>query len=117
MELIFGQELVERLPRDLSSYGLVGYADSNFARDLGDWKSVIGYYFFPNRAIVSWSSKKQRTVSTSTTEAEYITLSHVAKEAVWIRRFINEIKLRVLGDVTLYDNNKMSIVLIKNAES
>lgn len=36
MGLIFGRESVERLPRDPSPYGLVGYADSNFVGDLKD---------------------------------------------------------------------------------
>ena len=77
----------------------------------------MGYCFFLNGAVVSWSSKKQRTVSTSTTEAEYIALGHAAREAVWIRRFINEIEIEVIGDLTLFGDNEMSIALTKNAES
>lgn len=70
-------------------------------------------------AVVSWSSKKQRTVSTSTTEAEYIALGHASREAVWIRRFINEMDLEagVVDSVTLHGDNEMSIALTKNAES
>ena len=117
MGLIFGRESAERSPRDPSPYGLVGYADSNFAGDPEDRKSVMGYCFFLNGAVVSWSSKKQRTVPTSTTEAEYIALGHAAREAVWIRRFINEMKLEVIEDLTLYGDNEMSIALTKNAES
>ena len=117
MGLIFGRESAERWPRDPSPYGLVGYANSNFARDPKDRKSVMGYCFFLNGAVVSWSSKKQRTVSTSTTKAKYIALGHAAKEAVWIRRFINKMKLEAVEDVTLYGNNEISIALTKNAES
>lgn len=36
MTLIFGYQSIEQLPRDLSSYRLVSYADSNFTRDSGD---------------------------------------------------------------------------------
>ena len=82
MGLIFGRESAEQLPRDPLPYGLVGYADSNFAGDPKDRKSVMGDCFFLNGAVVSWSSKKQRTISTSTTEAEYIALSHVTRKAV-----------------------------------
>ena len=77
----------------------------------------MSYCFFLNGAVVSWNSKKQRTVSTSTTEAEYIALGHAAREAVWIRRFINEMKLEAVEDVTLYGDNEMSIALTKNAKS
>ena len=64
-----------------------------------------------------WSSKKQRTIPNSTTEAEYIALGQIATEAVWIKMFINKMKLETVEDVTLYGNNEMSIALIKNTES
>lgn len=100
-------------PRDPPPYGLVGYADSNFAGDSEDRKSVMGYCFFLNGALVSWSSKKQRTVSTSTTEAEYIAIGHAAREAVWIRRFINKMELETVDSLTLNGDNDMSITLTK----
>ena len=76
MGMIFGRESTNRQPRDPPPYGLEGYADSNFAGDPEDRKSLMGYCFFRNGAVVSWSSKKHRTVSTSTTKAEYIALGH-----------------------------------------
>lgn len=44
------------MPRDSLPYKLVRYANSNIARDPKDQKSVIGYYFFLNKVVVSWSS-------------------------------------------------------------
>ena len=117
MRLIFGWESNNRLLRDPPLYGLIGFADSNFAGDPDDRKSVMGYCFFLNRAVVSWCSKKQKTVSTSTNEAEYIALGHATREAVWIRRFINKMKLEVVECFTLHSDNEMSIALTKNAES
>ena len=92
MRLIFGQKSVEELPRDLFSYRLIGYVDNNFARDLKDQKSVISFYFFLNRAVVSWSSKKQKIVSISTTKTEYIVISHVDRKVFQLRRFIKKMK-------------------------
>ncbi|PKI53775.1 hypothetical protein CRG98_025829 [Punica granatum] len=43
------------------------------------------------RRTVSWKSSKQETVADSTIEAEYITASNAAKEAVWIRKFVTEL--------------------------
>lgn len=117
MKLIFGRESANQLPRDPPPYGLILYADSNFVEDLEDQKLVIGYCVFLNRVVVSWSNKKQRTVSTSTTKAEYIALEYAAREAVWIKKFIHEMKLEVVEGITLYDNNEMSIAVTKNAES
>ena len=115
--IIYGRETKNRLPRDPPPYRLTGFADSNFAGDPEDCKSVMGYCFFLNGAVVSWCSKKLRTVSTSTTEAEYIALGHAAREAVWIRRFINEMELETVEGLTLHGDNEMSISLTKNAES
>ncbi len=83
--LVYRRTSDGRSPTLPPPYGLIGYTDSNFAGDPEDQKSVMKNCFFLNGAVVSWSSKKQRTVSTSTTEAEYIALGHAAREAVWIR--------------------------------
>ena len=40
---------------------------------------------------VSWSSKKQELVTLSTTEAKYVTQTHAAKEAVWLRHLFTEL--------------------------
>ena len=56
--LIFSRELAEQLLRDSLSYRLVRYVDNNFAGDLEDQKSVMGYCFFLNGVMVFWSSKK-----------------------------------------------------------
>lgn len=63
-------------------YRLVGYAKSNYTGNLKDQKSMMGHCFFINRIVVLWYSKKQQTVSISTTEVEYIALGHVARQSV-----------------------------------
>src|SRR3954470_14798949 len=55
-----------------SSFDLVGYSDSDYAGDKVDRKSTSGTCQFLGRSLVSWSSKKQNSVSLSTAEAEYI---------------------------------------------
>lgn len=78
----------------------------------------MGYCYFINGAIVSWCSKKHRTVSTSTTEAEYIALGYAARKAIWLRRFLNELQVsEPIKCITLYGDNETSITLTKNAES
>lgn len=98
--------------------GVVGYADSSYAGDPEDRKSITGYCFFLGGGIVTWCSKRQRTVSTSTSEAEYVAVSHGAREGVWMRRFLIELppeqavrKMEMLGD------NETSLTLTKDHES
>ena len=52
-----------------------GYSDADWAGDLADRKSASGYAFMLLSAPISWGSKKQPSVSLSTSEAEYIALS------------------------------------------
>lgn len=52
MELIFGQKSIKQPLRDLLPYGLIYYADSNFAGDQENAKSVRVYYFILNKAVI-----------------------------------------------------------------
>ncbi|KAL4317967.1 hypothetical protein GQ457_18G009370 [Hibiscus cannabinus] len=65
-----------------------GYTDASFQIDKDDSRSQSGFVFCLNGGAVSWKSFKQDTIVDSTTEAEYITASEAAKEAVWIKKFI-----------------------------
>jgi hypothetical protein len=61
---------------------LIGFADADYANDQNDRKSVSGYIFKVFGNTISWSTKKQPTVSLSSTEAELIALCHATKEGL-----------------------------------
>jgi hypothetical protein len=65
-----------------------GYTDASFQTDRDDLKSQSGFVFLMNGGAVCWKSSKQSVTADSTTEAEYIAASEAAKEAVWIRQFL-----------------------------
>lgn len=68
--------------------------------------------------IVSWYSKKQRTISTSTTKTKYIALGHATYESIWIRQFLNKLEIaELIGICTIFGDNKMNIIPTKNAKS
>ncbi|CAM8878497.1 unnamed protein product [Rhodiola kirilowii] len=50
---------------------VIEYSDADYARDHDTRRSTIGYVFHMGSAAISWCSKRQSTVSLSTTEAEY----------------------------------------------
>ena len=72
---------------------LTGYADADWANDLGDRKSTSGDVFKLAGGAISWSSKKHPSVALSSTEAEYIAGAHAAKELVWLRCLFGEVGL------------------------
>jgi hypothetical protein len=83
---------------------LVGYVDSDFAGDVDSRKSTTGFVFMVNGGAVSWGSKKQQSVATSTVEAEYIAASHAIKEGVWLGGLLEELGVPVSGIELKMDN-------------
>jgi hypothetical protein len=83
---------------------ITGFADSDFAADQSR-KSTMGYIFTLANGVVTWSSKIQRSVSTSTTEAEYYALAYAGKEVVWIRSLLQQLDQQLSGPTTLYGDN------------
>ena len=66
------------------------------------------------RGAVSWSSKKQYIIALSSTEAEYIALTHAAKEAIWLHTFLSELQGVPYGPVPINCDNQGAIALSKD---
>jgi hypothetical protein len=61
--------------------GLSGYSDVDWASQLHR-HSMSGFTFFLGKGAVSWSSKKQPIVTLSSTESEYVALTHSSKDII-----------------------------------
>ena len=68
-----------------SSLVLRAYSDADWAGDATDRRSTTGFCVFLGDSLISWKSKKQKTVALSTAEAEYGAMSSTAKEVIWLR--------------------------------
>ncbi|UYV81752.1 hypothetical protein LAZ67_20002198 [Cordylochernes scorpioides] len=93
---------------------LVGYSDSDFARDVDSRKSTTGYAFMMNVGTVSWASQRQPIIALSTTESEYIAACSAAKELIWIRRLLQAIGCDITKETELYIDNQAAIKLVEN---
>uniref|UniRef100_H3H4R3 Reverse transcriptase Ty1/copia-type domain-containing protein n=1 Tax=Phytophthora ramorum TaxID=164328 RepID=H3H4R3_PHYRM len=94
-----------------------GYSDADWAGDLADRKSTSGYTFMLMSAPVSWGSKKQSSVSLSTSEAEYIALSLAIQEGKWIHRLLCEILAAANEtgpELMIREDNQSCIKMTKN---
>jgi len=76
----------------LAPQGLVRYCDANWASDLEDRRSTIGFVFMMGGGAISWSSKRQPTIIQSTTKAKYMASKQATKEAIWMTKFMKELK-------------------------
>ena len=92
---------------------LEGYSDSDWASQRHR-HSISGFTFQYGQGTVSWSSKKQAIIALSSTEAEYIAQTHAAKEAMWLKTFINEIRGGQEGPLTIMADNQSTIALAKD---
>ena len=71
---------------DTSEILLRIYSNSSFASNLTDRHSYTGLVIQTFGHTTIWRSKKQKTVSDSTTVAEYIALAFASKQSIWVRR-------------------------------
>jgi Reverse transcriptase (RNA-dependent DNA polymerase) len=63
-----------------SSFELHAYSDADWAGCPDDQRSTLGFCVFLGRNLLSWGSKKQTTVSKSSTEAEYRSMTSACTE-------------------------------------
>jgi hypothetical protein len=95
------------------SFGLEAFSDASFA-DAEDRKSTSGYLFKFAGGTICHRSSKQKLITTSTTEAEYVGLTHAAKEAAWLARLLQQVSYlgKDARPIKLYGDNQPSIHLV-----
>jgi len=91
---------------------VIAYCDADFANDRDSRKSISGFTFMFNGGCFAWSSKKQTSVSLSTTEAEYISAVHAAKSVAWLHTLLRELGLINDDAIDLRIYNQSAITLI-----
>ena len=77
--------------RKSSLTGVSIFTDAGWAGCPDDRRSTSGFAVFVGPNLISWSSKKQPTVSRSSTEAEYKALANGAAEAIWVESLLQEL--------------------------
>ncbi|CAM8982734.1 unnamed protein product [Rhodiola kirilowii] len=77
---------------DNNSDIITGYVDSHFAGCIDTRKSQTGYVFNVYGTVGSWKAGLQPVVTLSTTEAEFVAVTEVVKEALWLKGVLAELK-------------------------
>ena len=92
---------------------ILGYSDADFAGDKTTRRSTTGYVFLLNGGAICWCSRRQRSVTTSTTEAEYVAQGLATKEALWLRKLLRDLGKDV-PTIKIMADNQSAIKLANN---
>ena len=84
---------------------LRAYVDSDWAGDKSR-KSRTGFVIFLCGALVIWSSKLQKCVALSSTEAEYVAVTAAARFVIWARQFLQELGFEQPESTIICEDNK-----------
>nr|GFB35223.1 retrovirus-related Pol polyprotein from transposon TNT 1-94 [Tanacetum cinerariifolium] len=92
---------------------VIGFVDSDYAKDPDKGRSITGYAFLVQGCVVSWKATLKHVVALSTTKAEYMALTEAVKEAIWLRGLLEELCVE-LNRVTVNCDNQGVIHLSQN---
>lgn len=87
------------------------YSDSDWGGCIETRRSTGGFCTFLGSNIISWSAQKQQSVSRSSTEAEYRTLSDTAAELVWLLNLLREIGIPHTTPPEVFCDNLSAVYL------
>jgi transposase InsO family protein len=96
------------------SLDLVTFSDADYANCPTTRKSISGNIVQLSTATISWRSKKQKSVSTSTAEAEYQALSLAVKQTIWTKNALLELAREKTPTPIVYCDNKAAIDIAQN---
>ena len=96
---------------------LKAYSDSDWAGDPEDRKSITGFCIFLNGCLISWKSRGQKTVTLSSSEAEYVAVTDVCTEILFIKTILDFLGLKVKLPITVMCDNVGAIFMAHNSKN
>ena len=93
------------------------FCDSDYAGDKNTRISVSGYIIYLCRVAISWKSKGQRSVTLSSTAAEYVAISEVVREVLYVKQILEFMEVKIGFPIVVNVDNIGAIYLATNNSS
>jgi hypothetical protein len=112
------EEIDPRFPKPLGASLSTGiYFDSNHAHDERNRRSVTGLLAYVGSTPVTWMSKRQGAIATSTYTAEMAAMKTAAEEAINIRYMLRALGVPIRDRTALWGDNMGSLISTDNPGS
>ena len=102
---------------ETKNWNLVSYCDSDWAGDAETRISVTGFIIYLLGVPICWRSKGQKSVTLSSSEAEYIAISEAVKEIRFIYYLLDSIGIKVELPIVVRCDNVGAIFMAENSSS
>ncbi|GKE18236.1 gag/pol polyprotein [Tanacetum coccineum] len=93
---------------------LEAFSDADWAGDSDDRRSTGGFAIYLGSNLISWTARKQRTVSRSSIEAEYKALADTVAELTWLQTLLKKLGIRSSSTPILWCDNLGATYLSAN---
>nr|GFC36554.1 ribonuclease H-like domain-containing protein [Tanacetum cinerariifolium] len=97
-----------------STTDLVAYSDADWAGCPTTRRSTSGYCVVFGNNLLSWSAKRQPTLSCSSVEAEYRGVANTVAEICWLRNLLRELHTFLSSATLVYCDNVSAVYLSSN---
>lgn len=97
-----------------AKFNLSAFSDSDWGGDRDTGRSTTGYIIYLGSNPISWKSSKQKSVSRSSSEAEYKAVANAASEVLWINQLLQELSIRASSPPIIYCDNTGAQYLSSN---
>ena len=99
---------------DIDEFKLECFSDSDWGGNSDDRKSISGWAIYICGSLISWGSKSQQSVSTSSSMSEYIAISDICKEIMFVRSLCMFIGVKVPLPIVVKVDNMGAIYMSEN---